>query len=351
MFGANVLNASEGFRRRPSKGDLSMTVDSRSPFRQKLGYIKMRTVDAARVRVLEARAGRRRKAQRHAIGQLAPIECVREAEFHVRMLCGHRDADMGIFASWSMARFLAPCAVTVLSDGTLTAEDKAAWSRVLPGMRFVEVEEADELVANRVKTTYPNVWKLRNALFWGRKLIDVHCLDPAPKMILMDSDVLCFRRPDELLNIARNSTYPYAWANDMMYAYPATPEILHEIFGFEVPPRINAGFLLLPNWSDSGFGGFELLEHLIGQILKDGRIPLDHVFIEQMLYAACSTQSPDARVLSDDYAIRRGKTYPDEVLRHYVGARLIRPRYFLEGVPMLCKQIGSGIHTTRSRET
>lgn len=292
----------------------------------------MRTLDNARIRLLEAGARRRRKAIQSEISALPVVECAPQSSLHLRMLCGHAQVDMGILATWSILRFLPPCCVTILSDGSLTTESEERWRRVLDGVRFVSKTEADELVAHRTETTYPNVWRLRNTAFMNRKLVDVHCVGPSSALVLMDSDVLCFQQPDEVLRLAEQSTVPYAWARDMIYAYPKPMETLHEIFELEFPSHVNAGFMLLPNWSDEAF---TFLENLIERILRDGRIPLDHFWMEQALYAACSTLRPTSRPLSSGYATGRGRTTSSDVVRHYVGVRLVRPRFWLEGAPRL----------------
>lgn len=304
--------------------------------RRMLGLVRRRTVDAARIRVLEARVRSRRDELKNLLPQLPQVRCVPSGTFHVTMLCGHTHVDMGILASWSLLRFLPPSSLCIVSDGSLTDRDKRIWERVIDSVRFIDVEEGNALAASRVKARYPNLWHLRNTHVVGRKLIDVHCSGEASVRVLMDSDVLCFQPPEEILSLAENSDRPFAWNRDFTYAYPASYEVLNDIFRLEFPIHVNSGFLVLHQFSDEQFG---LMEDVIGRIIDDGRIAIDEFLLEQTLYAVCSTLNPNAGPLPEDYAVHAGRTRAKDVVRHYVGEGLIRPRFFLEGVPRIVRQL------------
>ena len=52
-------------------------------------------------------------------------------------------------------------------------------------------------------------------------------------------------------------------------------------------------------------------------------------------------ETEDYAPFGPEYQIYRGRTKADTVVRHYVGIPAIRPRYYLEGVPLLLEQAKS----------
>lgn len=252
------------------------------------------------------------------------------------MLCGHRDADMGIWATWSLLRFLPSAGLIVHSDGSLTDKDEALWKRVSPHVTFTSPAER-EARAEELRTAFPAVHKWRTVHRCGSKFVDFHLFGRARRLLLLDSDVLCFSEPRELLEALALPTTSMRWNADITTSYAATPAQLSAILGFPVPDRVNSGFLLTKRWDRDDLA---YLDGMLDTLLRHG-VPIYEWWAEQMMYATMASRHDLARSFSDGYAVVLGRTSPRAVVRHYVGVPRIRPRFHTEGVPRLLAQLAA----------
>jgi hypothetical protein len=109
-----------------------------------------------------------------------PVPVDVSAEVHT--LCGEGPFEMGLWASWSLMRFLPPARRVVHSDGSLSAQSCARWAALIPGVRMLErdaglVRMADHLAA------YPKVLEWTRQYHFGFKLGGLHALVEAPRLI------------------------------------------------------------------------------------------------------------------------------------------------------------------------
>lgn len=146
-----------------------------------------------------------------AIAWTPPMPCRPAADFEVHSLLGTRHVGMCL---WAVKSFMAgtgqPHAVVLHDDGTLTARDVAKLHAHLPGVRVILRSEADRLVEPHL-ARHPHLRAYRFATLgrtdWGRrmsvfslKLLDFTLLGTARKILALDTDVLFFRRPQEIID-------------------------------------------------------------------------------------------------------------------------------------------------------
>lgn len=301
------------------------------------GRMKCRLIDelpyARKVRQMPAV----RKACRESLQDLPPVPIRGERRFEIHMLCGHRDADMGVWASWSMMRFLDGGGyLYVHSDGSLTAQDEALWKEAVPAMEVISRSHADAEVEKRLAGT-------RHLIPWragyktSPQLIDAHLFGEAPVRLIMDSDVLVFRKPEQLIDALGRPVF--TWCRDVRDAYSASPELFQEVLGIRLPQRFNCGMLGTPHLQQEDF---LQLDELLERIRVDGRIDLFRYWACQTYYALLSTFVEGSAVLPSEYDTIPGKTPGECVLRHFVGVANTRYRYFEEGIPRLLQQAREG---------
>lgn len=262
---------------------------------------------------------------------------VKKADYEIHMLCGRRDVGMGIMASWSIMRFMAGrCALYVHSDGTLDERDAAKWSSIVGGITIVERTRADEVIRQHLAGNAPKLYAWRCSNWASAQLVDVHFFGNAPRMLVMDSDVLVFSRPDEVLRALDGPESCFAWCSDLRECYSADRQLLTEVCGIEPARRLCAGFLVSPRLL---MDDFRTLELHIESISSDGRVEIDHFWSCQTYYALMAGESPGSRIFGDAYSNTSGKTHDRQKLRHYVGIPKVRFRYFTEGIPrVLCNK-------------
>ncbi|NWO05212.1 MAG: hypothetical protein HLX50_05790 [Alteromonadaceae bacterium] len=184
--------------------------------------------------------------------RLYAIPCDADASTELHMLTCVYDLDMAVAALKSLLRFKPPLAVVIHGDRTLNESHRAFLQTQIPGCRVILLSEADrafatdpelaELRANIPgRFTLPNGYE-RQCAAWALKVLDFRTLARTDKVLVLDSDTLFLRAPDELL----------AWiASDGQRAFHSAPnapnrqlsgEIIAEGFSsVNYPPAFNGG--------------------------------------------------------------------------------------------------------------
>ena len=276
----------------------------------------------------------------------APAQGAAPSAVEAHVLCSHADADMGMWASWSLLRFLPEARLCVHSDGTLTEADIDAWQAVTPGARFIERTEADQRVRDELGPHYPKLAAYRDQHVLAPKLVDVHLLARAPRVLIFDSDILCFRRPVEARWALHAHERRCMWLQDQQYAYAVGPRLLREVLGLSVPFWVNTGFWVAPRADANDWAA---LDEAVARCDADARCQWPHVWSEQTLAAVFAARQPRGEPLPDGYVVAGGGASSEDVMRHYVNTRSIRPRFFTEGVPRLQRQLAmQGVMSTHA---
>jgi len=131
-----------------------------------------------------------------------------EAEVH--QLLGHRHVGMGLWSLKTLVKAAdAGLGVVIHDDGSLTDADTSLMRRHLPGVRVIARRDADVQVRERL-APYPACTSFRfgnvqvsnhrgqsyNMFIMSLILFDINLLTDCDKIIILDADVLFFRRPD-----------------------------------------------------------------------------------------------------------------------------------------------------------
>lgn len=218
-------------------------------------------------------------------------------------------------------------------DGSLTEKDVVEWDRVVRGIEVVSRLTADVEAGRRLGHTR-HLYRWRCSYRTSPQLVDSHLFGSAPILLLMDSDVLVFSYPKELIGAL--SEGGFTWCNDVRDAYSATPALIEQVTGVRVPPRFNSGMLVAPRFSQDHF---MRLDHFMERIQRSGEMDLNRYWACQTYYAMMSTFWNHAKGLSACYETTMGRTGGDMVVRHYVGIPKVKYRFYTEGVARLLDQI------------
>ncbi|MEM7226477.1 MAG: hypothetical protein AAF495_26125 [Pseudomonadota bacterium] len=230
-----------------------------------------------------------------------------------------------LFALWAcrslLERLDAPIPLYVHDDGSLTSTDVGRLERSLPGVQIVRRADADA-AARQVLAGWPNCLAFRQSHVLSLKLFDPWIVQTTGDIILLDSDVLFFRRPTEVID----------WL--------AHPEHRRNLWNRERAPDENrnpmAGF-------NSGLGllrrdlmNLQAVEDLLSKNAQ-GSIPW---LMEQEIYGQLSAIA-GMEALPPSYhvaTVADGRNAPPSALaaKHYVG--LVRGLFIGEGLLWLLTQ-------------
>lgn len=169
---------------------------------------------------------------------LRPLPCGGGTAIH--MLLHHGRIHDGIWALYSMRMYAAiPMQIVVHDDGSLTESDSLHLTRLFPGLRLIRRAEADVIVGRKLaELCLSGLSALRRDFIFALKLLDPLILAETKSLILLDSDVITYRRPEQLL-----SSITACFMPDNRYAYCVPESIFKEIAATSNLIYMNAGLL------------------------------------------------------------------------------------------------------------
>jgi len=172
-------------------------------------------------------------------------------DFEIHLLLGKKHVGMSLWAIKSFLHWTCKSYSVVLhDDGSLTDENIKTLNQHLVNSTVIRRADADVLMAEKL-VAFPNAYKYRfsrlgsntshgKASVFSLKLLDFSLLSNARRILVLDSDVLFFNRPDAIIN----------WINDpsevdCLYCYELYVPIRDErnsIILFERKPDVPLGF-------------------------------------------------------------------------------------------------------------
>ena len=274
----------------------------------------------------------------------------RSSPISVWFLTGKKFWYQTAFCAWTLAYHTdRPLVLNLVDDGTLGPEHEEGLRRIFPE----GVTLRREMVRERIETLLPAarfpILRQRWLDYINiRKLTDVHLGSTGVKLVL-DSDMLFFRRPDAMLDwwdgcqrseiegqrssvdapfsdhlgIPTSSCSPLLMT-DCVESYGYSRRLMESLAGAPIPPLMNVGICGLRSESLD----WEQLEHWCQELVKrEGT----SYYLEQALVAMIAAKATPTVMPREDYI-----TFPTReeafqgtgVLQHYVADS--KPWYFGE---------------------
>ncbi len=274
-----------------------------------------------------------RRRMELAAGQLREIIYPGKETFTIYFLTGKNYWYQTAFCLYSLQQ-QAGCNVhaVVVDDGSFDEMLMEAVRRQFPTTtKVVTAAEIQQALDKKLPaTTFPVLRQRRLIYPHLRKLTDVHVLfGNGPKMVL-DSDMLFFRKPLQLLKWAANPDR-FLFMRDVEQSYGYSIKLMKELTGVStIPERLNVGVAGV----ESGKINWEQLEHWTAELLRrEGSSYLQ----EQALTAMLAANQPYEFLEENSYKVLpniKGEDVP-EVLHHYVADSKFD--YFVKGWRMALK--------------
>jgi lipopolysaccharide biosynthesis glycosyltransferase len=250
-----------------------------------------------------------------------------QPDFSIHMVVSSRDVELALWSlkSFSWSTRLSP-AVFLHDDGSLTGRDRERLFGHLAGCTIVSRREGDVRAAAWLRN-HPLCQRARATpgFYCALKLFDPWIYAPNNVVLLLDSDVLFFRHPTELL-IHLGNRSP-CFGSDYQNAYSATPEELRQRLGFDILQAVNAGLVVMPK----EVFDLDLVERYFATALQPAANR-----DEQTICAALLSRAGASR-LDRAYQISIQSIEPETVSHHFVSDGS-RPRFWTRGVPLLLMQ-------------
>jgi hypothetical protein len=272
------------------------------------------------------RAWQRRTVQRR-IQATPPVRTAATGPAEVRILTWRRDWVNQLWALKTFYHFAEVDYPLYIHDGGL---DRGQGERLLahfPNARFVAADESLNRVTKVLtERRLAHCLEFRRQNPFGVKLIDYFAFSTADRVLSIDSDILFFRRPDELLD-TDGGPRKNRFNRDVRDWYCLDPERLDELLGIRPPAGVNAGLSLI--WRESVDLSF--VEHCLARM----KMPAHHWLTEQTIHAV-NSKAYGMDLLPDTYCVGIGPLPDDQlVCKHYPGP--YRPQMYAEGMKRLIR--------------
>ena len=179
-----------------------------------------------------------------AIYDTRPMPCGDTRGYEVHLLTCERDRTMAFWALKSFFHYLGERPPLVVhDDGSLTQESIRLFDEHFPGCTVVRAHQADADSRLRASLQFMplcELWRFRCDFHLAKKLFDFACWSTEPFIVGLDSDILFFRKPSEILECMRAST-PFM-SSDYQEAYEFDAALVQRASQeFDLIPRLNSG--------------------------------------------------------------------------------------------------------------
>lgn len=212
-------------------------------------------------------------------------------------------------------------------DGTVDDDARRKIRNVLPDVRLINREESDAR-ASDVFLAHPKCYAQRKRHNLFLKFSDFAAFASGERFIVLDSDVVFFRRPGEIIEWVDSGKDTCRYNKDTREKYCLPRGPIEQSMQLEMWPRFNSGLILLPRASMD----WQLAERFIGQFETTVHHPQ---FFEQTLYALMGSAWGRGGALPPSYEISWGYfRHRDAVCRHYVG-EFKHDLLYIEAAPLL----------------
>jgi len=262
------------------------------------------------------------------IFRLAKRPAGEEVPVSVHMLASSKTWHAGVLAAISFEHFTGRrWPLFIHEDGSVDAAARARIEAILPGVTFVPRAVAEGRVAEFLRG-YPKCAAHRSKHNLFLKFFDTPAFAPHGRFIVLDSDVIFFRRPEEILRWVDSGSGECHFNEDTKEKYCIPRPQIEAALGMPLWGRFNSGLVLMPRDAVS----LDLAERLLAAFETTAHHPQ---FFEQTLYclmgSALGRGGPLPRTYNINWGYLRDR---GSICRHYVGD-FKHDLLYIEGAPAL----------------
>lgn len=278
----------------------------------------------------------RRDAQLKTVLQQPPITGLGTNDFDLHILLCARDVINGIWTLRSFLHYseLRPTLI-IHDDGTLNTEHQQRLLQHFPQARIIDFQQAyDDM--SKALANYPGAYRYRLTEYaWPAiKLLDFAHYSQDRAFMVLDADVLFFKRPDEIIQAIRQ--HQGFFMSDWQDAYTWPLERWPAVLGTSGVPQVNVGLFYLP---DGSLYDLDYVEQCLNAYYQRQPCPRA-IWLEQTVWAALfSTLENVMQRLPDTYQISKKQALTEKTCsHHYVNDRhLSRLDFAGKGIPHLIR--------------
>jgi len=258
----------------------------------------------------------------------------KESEVALHILTGQETwlLTMWMLRSWE-EQTQTRCPIYLHDDGTLNQAIAQQFTTAFPQIEIIFAEQADSRMEEAL-SQYPHCAAYRAAHPLAKKCFDVPVYSAdsgSTRFILLDSDLLFFKEPSEILKWIESDDGGSWFNQDLQEPSPISSQQAQEQYGHSLWSKVNSGLCLLQKKSCD-------LEKFESYLQYDALRDAKKWRIEQTLLALGASSLNKGGLLPSSYEVSLNKERQDDcVARHYIGA--VRDLFYGEGIRSLHKKL------------
>ncbi len=266
---------------------------------------------------------------RFLIRQLPKYECSKKSNFEIHILCQKSDITQAVWTLWSFLDNSQLCPkIFIHDDGSLDKNSADILKARFDDVEIISRKEADEMI-DRMRDISPIIKAHRNN---GHplilKLIDIFLLSKAEVVMVLDSDVLFFNRPAEIIDFISGKLDYDAIISGISGEADFKIKVSDEYDKkYDLTDRganlMNSGLIVYKRSAIP-------LEWLV-EYFENCKLGQGDYFIE-MTGWCCLIARLRHYILPPEKYIIKGKPQPDTVMKHFTSSR--RHEFYAYGIDM-----------------
>lgn len=267
----------------------------------------------------------------YLVAKIPPLQNSSSDDCELHILCQKADVWMLVWAVYSFMHYskLSP-RIIIHDDGSFDESGRTVLKKIFPQLRIISKKEADELITARadIPETIRVYRNIKNKL--ALKLVDIFLLGTAEKMLVLDSDILFYASPKEIIDFVRTANGPDALISWSPITFPLTVKeeyiLQHKLKEKDIE-HMNSGLIAYRRSSIPLSMFFEYFENL-----SNG----DDYFSEMTGWCALIAQT-NFRFLPAEKYIIKGDIGPNTITKHFTSPR--RFEMFAYGIDLVRSNI------------
>jgi|SRR6185437_8204147 len=251
---------------------------------------------------------------RKKVNALPPISLRKDnAQLTLAILANKKNFYESIAALYSFCFWNRNIQVHYHEDGTLSENEFEILKKKFPGITiFIRSEQSQKVGDYLLAKGLPHCAQLRGHFLFAIRSFDMIIEKKTPYLLQIDSDVLFFSKPAEILAIVKKGDLNGCYNRDVLSMYSFDDPTIAKYIPAPLIHNFNAG-VFLHNFDESFFG-------FVDAILEQERQAGGSWHLEQTLFAMYASLKGNFSELPKTYALgKEARTIGKEVIsKHYV---------------------------------
>lgn len=271
-----------------------------------------------------------KKIYRKKILSSKPIVCNNDSEFEVHILTCEKDFLDAVWCLKTLYHYSGVRPKLVIhEDGSLSIGNIKTFLKHFVNCRVIRRKDADEDLKHFLANyKYSQKNRLNKDFFGALKIFDAFYYAKADKLLLLDSDILFFKKPNEIIEYIKEDK-PF-FNSDYQDAYSKPVSELNKILGVSIFPKVNSGIMFLRK--EYHFNNRDFIEYYFEKMEAIIQ-PRNINWHEQTLNALLLSKYGAIR-LNENYQISKRPITDKTVCHHYVNDGS-RKNFYKEGLKYL----------------